>query len=110
MIGIVVFPVKNHAQDTAELIEISVSVSLKELGSAEIPSLINDDTVYLSVTDLFNFLKIDNHNTPDSDSISGSFLNTKDPYIIDFKNHLITYQNQKFDLHKLLLFFHYLHF
>ena len=98
VIGIVVFPVINHAQHAAELIEISISANMKELGSAEIPSLINDDTVYLSVTDLFNFLKIDNHNTPDSDSISGSFLNTKDPYIIDFKNQLITYQNQKFDL------------
>lgn len=98
VIGIVVFPVKNHAQDTTELIEISVSASMKEFGSAEIPALVNDETVYLSVTDLFNFLKINNHYTPDNESISGSFLNSKDPYIIDLKNHLITYQNQKFDL------------
>ncbi len=90
IISILLFPVINQAQTTTELIEIPVSVSMKDFGRTEIPALIKENIIYLSITDMFVFLKINNHITPDIDSISGYILNTKDPYLVDLLSHQIT--------------------
>lgn len=60
LICVLAFPNRIHAQEATEFIEIPVSVTMKELGRVEISALIKDEILYLSVTDLFNFLKINN--------------------------------------------------
>ncbi|HVI47041.1 MAG TPA: hypothetical protein VM802_19345 [Chitinophaga sp.] len=80
--------------------ETSVFVVVQGIGGAEIPAVINNDSAYLSVTDVFNFLKIRNNVSPHLDSISGFFITEKAPFLIDKKNNLIYYQGKTYKLNE----------
>jgi hypothetical protein len=78
--------------------EIYVLVNVQGVGSIQIPAAIRNETVYLSVTDMFDFLKIKNVASPKMDSISGFFITQQATYLIDKINNRILYQGKTFTL------------
>ncbi|MFX1704537.1 hypothetical protein PV783_11315 [Chitinophaga sp. CC14] len=80
--------------------ETSVFVVVQGIGGAEIPAVINNDSAYLSITDIFNFLKIRNTASPHMDSVYGFFINENAPFLVDRKNNVIHYQNRIIPLNK----------
>ncbi|RAK29448.1 UNVERIFIED_ORG: hypothetical protein DFS12_11214 [Chitinophaga ginsengisegetis] len=80
--------------------ETSVFVVVQGIGGAEIPAVINNDSAYLSITDIFNFLKIRNTASPHMDSVYGFFINENAPFLVDRKNNVIHYQDRIIPLNK----------
>ncbi|WP_240613037.1 carboxypeptidase-like regulatory domain-containing protein [Chitinophaga parva] len=80
--------------------ETSVFVVVQGIGGAEIPAVIADDSAYLSVTDIFNFLKIKNTASPRMDSVYGFFITENAPFVIDRKNNVIHYRDKSISLKK----------
>src|SRR5688572_10445606 len=78
--------------------ELSISLNVKGIGSAEIPALYRDHEIYLSVIDVFNFLKIKNSFTEAMDSVSGFLINENATFIIDKSNNVIVYQEKQYQL------------
>jgi hypothetical protein len=78
--------------------EILVFMNVQGVGNVQIPAAIRNESAYLSITDVFDFLKI--RNTPSSglDSISGFFITPQAVFLIDQKNKRIDYQGKKIDL------------
>ena len=76
--------------------ELSISLNVKGIGSAEIPALYRDQEIFLSVTDVFNFLKIKNSFTETMDTVSGFLINENATFVIDKNNNVITYQEKRF--------------
>lgn len=63
--------------------EITLNFSIAGFGSTELDAVIRDKDAYLSVTELFDYLKIKNQASADMNAVSGFFLSPKDIYIID---------------------------
>lgn len=78
--------------------EISVSLNAKNVGSTEIPAIIQNQYVFLSVTDLFDFIKIKNNFTPGMDSVVGFVISPEAPFIIDKANDQIKFNKKVHDL------------
>lgn len=74
--------------------ELSVNLNVKGIGSSEIPALYKDQAIYLSVTDVFNFLKIKNVYTEALDSVSGFVINESAKFLIDKGKNCIVYQDK----------------
>lgn len=86
------------AQNDDEYYEISVFLEVNRIGGAEIPSVIHNHTVYLSVSDLFNFLRIKNIVTGDFDAVSGFMMNEANTYEINRITNTIKYKDKIFHL------------
>ncbi len=86
------------SQVAQELDEISLTVNVQRIGSAEMPGIIRGTEAYLSVKDVFDFLKIRNATSQNMDTVSGYFINPKSPYIIDKASNKITYSEKVFNL------------
>lgn len=80
--------------------ETSVFLVVQGIGGREIPANINEETAYLSVTDVFDFLKIRNTLSGGGDTVSGFFITEQAPFLIDKLNHRIQYQDKVYDLLK----------
>ena len=78
--------------------EISVFLNVSGLGGIELEALIQDEKVYLPVTDLFDYLKIKNKLSSKLDSVSGFFLSENNTYVIDKTKNQIILQNQIYTL------------
>lgn len=94
-------PTKGYADDGDEEIpfdEISVFLNVQGIGGSELPALIKGQSAYLSITELFNFLKIRNIADADKGIISGFFIDQQAVYLIDFPKNRIEYQGKTFDL------------
>lgn len=93
------FPERISAQDEPEYDEITVFFSVPRIGGADLPAVIRDEVLYLSVTDVFSFLKIKTTYTSGFDSISsGFFINQQASYLIDRRKNCIEYQQRVFNL------------
>ncbi|MBL0339770.1 MAG: hypothetical protein IPP71_01950 [Bacteroidetes bacterium] len=97
LIGLI-FPATVFAEITDGFDELSVNVNVKGIGSAEVPALYHEQELYLSVTDVFNFLKIKNSYNESMDSISGYIIDENAKYLIDKQNNSIVYQSKIFNL------------
>ena len=86
------------AQELPEYDEILVFLEIPGTGGGEIEAAIRDNELYLSVTDLFNFLRIRNIPSPGLETIKGFFINPEATYEISRLNNRIIYQNNTFDL------------
>src|SRR3989339_241901 len=82
------------AQEQDDYDEIIIFFSVPRIGGADIPGLIKDDEVYLSVIDVFNFLKIKVDYEAGFDQVTGFFLNPQSTYTIDRINNSITYNKK----------------
>jgi len=78
--------------------ETSIMVVLQGVGGAEIPAVVKDEVAYLSVTDVFNFLKIKNTVSESMDSITGFFISQNAVFLIDKKHNQIHFRDK---VHKL---------
>ena len=78
--------------------EILITLNVQRIGSLEIPAMIYGQKVYLSVKDLFDFLKIRNIPSAEFDSVTGFFINSQATYLIDRVNSQINYQHKIFQL------------
>lgn len=92
-------PLCSFSQESEpEYDEIPVFLSVPRIGGTEVSALLKGETIYLSITDLFNFLKIKNSSTSGFDKISGYFINQDDPYEIDRINNTILYKKKVYKL------------
>ena len=97
-IGSFVFPYKTFAQEEEPAEEISVFVNVPGLGGSEIDAVIKKEKLYLSVPDLFDYLKINNKPSLGLDSVSGFFLAPKNTYLINKTNNYINLQSKIYPL------------
>lgn len=87
-----------QAQDTPEYEPITVTLVVPRTGSAELAAVVAGNTVYLSVAELFNLLKIQNQRSAEADSISGFFIDPANTYLIDGRQKMIRLGNTKHTL------------
>ncbi len=78
--------------------QILITLNVPRIGSLEIPGIVSGRSVYLSVKDLFDFLKIRNYPASGFDSVSGFFINPKATFLIDKSNNKITYNGKIYKL------------
>jgi hypothetical protein len=91
-------PQRALGQEVSEYDEISVYLNVQGIGGSEIPAAIYGQQAYLSLTDVFDFLKIKNVPTSRFDSVEGFIIKEEATYLVDAKNHKIQYQDKRFDL------------
>lgn len=91
-------PAYSLADNDDDYAEISVFLTVKDVGGEELPAIIKGNSIYLSIADLFDFLKIKNNYLPGSDSATGFFINEQATFLIDNSNHQIIYGGKNFAL------------
>jgi hypothetical protein len=87
-----------NGQFDPEYYEISVNLEIQSVGGTEVDALIKGNEIYLSVTQLFDFLKIKNIPSPDLETISGFFIHPDTEYEIDKTNLQIRFGDEIFRL------------
>ena len=90
--------VKNFAQETNQFEETSIFLNIPKLGIFEVPSFVREEVLYLPVSNLFTFLRINNTSSPNYDSVSGFFLHKEDVYLIDRGLNRIIYREKVYNL------------
>lgn len=98
MLFSMLMPVCGYSQIDSSYDEIGVTLNLSRVGSVEIPAVIKNDKAYLSVTDLFDFLKISNHPSVAFDSVQGYFMNEQAVFLILKNPEQIVYKGKTFSL------------
>ncbi len=93
----ILYPAKVLAQEEY-LEEMVIYFSVPRIGGTDISAVIGEHDVYLSVPELFDFLKIKNTYTAGFDSIYGFFITEDATYNIDRVNHKIIYRDKEFTL------------
>ncbi len=94
MIGII-FPLQGFSETGDDEEELSVHLNVKGIGSSEIPALYRANEIYLSVIDVFDFLKIKNTYNETLDSVSGFLINEESRFTIDIVHNLIIYEGKQ---------------
>jgi hypothetical protein len=90
---------KSLSQDTQQdYEEIGMQVNIQTVGNIDAAGMINGRKAYLSINELFTYLKIKNVPTPSFDSVSGFFLSTKAQYVIDKVNKQIIYNGTTYEV------------
>ena len=98
-IAAVNMPFLNAANpDGIQYDEIMVLLTIPRIGTVEISALIVGETAFLSVKELFDFLKIKNVYSPEACTLNGFFIDHQATYLIDKPKYQITYRDKKFDL------------
>ena len=87
-------PVCGFTQEESGYDEIGVIVNVQRVGSVEVSAIIKNETAYLSVSELFDYLKINNHPTEIFDAINGFFMDPQAVFLIDKTHSLITYKGK----------------
>ena len=72
-----------YADNELPFDEVSVFFNVQGLGGKELEAVIQGQEVYLSVTGLFEYLKINNRLSIEEENVSGFFLVESSPYVID---------------------------
>jgi hypothetical protein len=92
--------VSNYTEDygvdagTSGYDETSVFINVQRVGGIDMPALIHGSVVYLSIVDVFDFLKIKNTSSPDRDSVTGFFIDPNAAFVIDKINNRILYKGK----------------
>ncbi|MBC7743679.1 MAG: hypothetical protein H7096_01095 [Flavobacterium sp.] len=90
----------DHKEDELPFDEVSVYLNVIGVGGTELSAVIKGQSIYLSVNQLFDFLKIKNIANAEKNNISGFFINQQANYLIDNLNKQIIYQSKTFKLDK----------
>ncbi len=72
------------AFDTTE--EISIDFYVKDIGVTAISAFINNEKAWLSVPEVFDFLRINYQASKTGDTLSGFFISTDNKYLLDAKH------------------------
>ncbi len=86
------------SEDEEYLEEMIVYFSVPRIGGADISAVLGDSDIYLSILDVFDFLKIKNSYTSGFDRIHGFFITEDAPYEIDRVNLKITYKSKEYTI------------
>lgn len=86
------------AQKAEKPEELGLLLNVPRVGSTEVAALVQGDTAYLSLTQLFDYLKIRNKVSADLDTISGYFLTPASSFVISQKRNKIFYGERYFTL------------
>jgi hypothetical protein len=78
--------------------EINIQMNVPRIGNKEIPAVIQGQTLFLSISDVFNFLQIKNTLSDNMDSVSGFFIHPKSTYVIDRNSEQVLYEGVVFNL------------
>ncbi|MBK8883558.1 MAG: SPOR domain-containing protein [Bacteroidales bacterium] len=84
------------AQD--EYSEISVFIEVHHVGGSEVSAIIKGNEIFLSVPELFDFLKIKNSPDKELENVTGSFINPEATYTISRSEKQIRYQDKVINL------------
>jgi hypothetical protein len=87
------FAIQNQLCD-----EVLISFYVDQIGTTEINSVICGGDIYLSVSEIFDYLKIQNVSTRDFKLIEGFFINQENTYMLDQSFHHIIYKGRKIQL------------
>lgn len=87
-----------HAQEEQTYDEIILTLNVQRIGNVDVPAVIFGESAFLSVKDVFDFLKIRNVVSADVDSISGFIINQQSHFVISHYTHSILYQNKSYKL------------
>jgi hypothetical protein len=87
-----------HEPQSGEYDEILITLNVPRIGSIEISAVIYEETAYLPVRELFDFLKIKNTASADLKSVDGFFIDPKATYRIDKTSSQIIYNNKTWSL------------
>jgi hypothetical protein len=85
-------------EEESEYDEIYVVMSVKLVGSLEIPAIIQGESAFLSVRDVFSFLKIKVDPSEDTDLIKGFLINPEATYEINSRSFTISFHGKTFKL------------
>lgn len=93
-------PLKSFAGDDPVLPydEILVFMNVQGVGNTQVPAAIRNETAYLAITDVFDFLKIRNTASQHMDSITGFYITPQAVFVIDKIHNTIEYQGKKINL------------
>lgn len=91
-------PLLSYSQEAEnnDFDELSVFLSIPRVGSAEVPAAIKNNEAYLSVIDLFNYLKIKVDYTPGFDEVTGFIVSPDAQYSILRPQNKIIYQKKEY--------------
>ncbi len=78
--------------------EIVVQLDFRRLGIIEVPAFYDNKDLYLSVTGVFDFLKIRNIPSISFDSVKGFYINEQDTFCINNSKKTISFLGRNFDL------------
>ena len=92
------YPGAAKAEEEPAFEEISVFFNVTGLGGKEVEAVIKNEEAYLSITDVFGYLKIKNEASSNLDSVSGFFLEPNTSYIIDRIRSQITLGQKNYPL------------
>ncbi|MEA5004875.1 MAG: SPOR domain-containing protein [Rikenellaceae bacterium] len=87
-----------NCQENSDYEEIVVSLSVPRIGGADVSALVKDETLYLCLNDVFNFLKIKYNTDSGFNSFSGFFISEEVTYNIDRTKNQILYQKKEYKL------------
>ncbi len=76
--------------------ETSIYLLVQGAGGLEVPALMMGDSAYLSLPDVFDFLKIRNSLTAGGDTLAGFFISEQSPYLVDNVHKKISFRGQQF--------------
>ncbi|MDX2415707.1 MAG: SPOR domain-containing protein [Bacteroidales bacterium] len=95
-----IFPQNILAQEPDEFYEISVNLEVNRIGGAEIEAVIKGKDIYLSINQLFDFIKINNTLSPNITFVEGFFIEKAQPYKINRIDNEITFGNRTIKLNE----------
>jgi hypothetical protein len=91
-------PFSGIAQEDDNYDEVSVILNVQRIGSVELQIIIVDQTAYLPIKEVFDFLRIKNTVSADFESIEGFFINPKSVFLIDQRKTRIEYLDKIYNL------------
>lgn len=91
-----IFFTSHVSAQTDDQEEVSVNLTLPDVGTTELATVVRGKSVYLSATGLFSFLKIKSVSSAGLDSVSGFFISADSTFLIDKKRNLISYRKHIF--------------
>lgn len=91
-------PLEVNGQVQEDYDEVTIFFSVPRIGGADMPGLIKNDEIYLSVIDLFNFLKIKADYNVGFDEVRGFFLDPQSTFLIDRINNRVTFNKKTFSI------------
>ncbi|WP_207496556.1 hypothetical protein [Aridibaculum aurantiacum] len=87
-----------QVQNYFEYEEVSVAMHVPRIGHKEIPAVVQGQTIFLSFSAVFDFLRLKNNVSPHFDSISGFFIHPKSRYLVNRQMNHIIYEDVVYNL------------
>jgi len=86
------------AQGEEEYYEIAVNLDIQRVGATEMDAVIKGNDIYLSVNQLFSFLKINNTLARDLNSVEGFFIGKDQKFTISRTENIIDFSSEQIQL------------